>query len=45
MYAAAVEAGIYPPRMNVNLNDAASAAASLKAKASPEFLEELKKLL
>jgi len=42
---AAVEAKIYPNRVTVNLANPESAAQALKAKASPEFLEELKKLL
>lgn len=42
---AAVEAKIYPPRVTVNLEKPEAAAALLIAKASPEFLTELKKLL
>jgi hypothetical protein len=43
--AAAVEAKIYPERIIVNLNKPESAAALLLAKASPEFLDELRRLL
>jgi hypothetical protein len=42
--AAAVQAGIYPFQMTVNLNSAKS-AATLVARASPAFLDELKRLL
>lgn len=41
-YAASVQAGIYPARISINLNDAKSAAATLKTKGSPEFLDELR---
>lgn len=42
---AAVEAGIYPARIAVNLNDAKSAASTLLTWGSPEFLAELRRLL
>lgn len=43
--AAAIDAGIYPRRCSVNLSDAESAAATLRAKTSPEYLAQLKELL
>lgn len=42
--AAAVEAGIYPRRAAVSLTDPASAVRTLRTKASPEFLVELRRL-
>jgi hypothetical protein len=44
IHRAAVEAGIFPRRYVVNLGSAHS-AAELVSRASPEFLEELRKLL
>lgn len=43
--AAATKAGIYPQRVSVNLNDPRSAAHTLRAKANPEFVAELRRLL
>lgn len=45
VYTAAVEAGIYPKRATINLTDPVSAARTLRTKASPEFLAELRRLL
>lgn len=45
LHAAAVEAKIYPARIAVNLDSPQSAATSLITNASPEFLEELRRLL
>jgi hypothetical protein len=42
---AAVEAGVYPRRIAVNLQSPASAAATLRKAATPEFLAELRRLL
>lgn len=45
VYAASVEAKIYPARIAVNLKDPKSAASTLITWGSPEFLEELRRLL
>jgi hypothetical protein len=43
--AAAIQAGIYPNRASVNLDDASSTAQTLRSQATPEFLAELALLL
>lgn len=45
VYAASVQAGIYPSRVSINITDAISAAKTLRAKGSPTFIEELRGLL
>jgi hypothetical protein len=42
---AAVKAGVYPPRVAISLKSPASAAATIRKKASPDFIAELRKLL
>lgn len=42
---AAIEAGIYPKQLTINLDNPQSAARTIREKASPEFLDELRRLL